>query len=60
MLLFIVLFTVLLLLVAFTAFMIAVGGAAFIVVFADVIVCVFILVWIIKRLSGKKKKKAKK
>lgn len=57
MILFAIIFFTLFLLVAFTVISIAVGGAAFIIVFADVIVCVAIMVWIVKRLIGRKKKK---
>lgn len=57
MILFAIIFFTLFLLVAFTVISIAVGGAAFIIVFADVIVCVCIMVWIVKRLIGRKKKK---
>lgn len=57
MILFAIVFFTLFLLMAFTVISIAVGGAAFIIVFADVIVCVAIMVWIVKRLIGRKKKK---
>lgn len=57
MILFAIIFFTLFLLMAFTVISIAVGGAAFIIVFADVIVCVAIMVWIVKRLIGRKKKK---
>lgn len=57
MILFAIVFFTLFLLVAFTVISIAMGGAAFIIVFADVIVCVAIMVWIVKRLIGRKKKK---
>ena len=46
-----------LLLAVFTVFAIAVGGSVFIVVFGDVIVCIFLIVWIIKKLFKKKPKK---
>ena len=57
MILFAIVFFTLFLLMVFTVISIAVGGAAFIIVFADVIVCVAIMVWIVKRLIGRKKKK---
>ena len=44
-------------LIMFTVLTVAVGGAAFIIIFADVIVCVAIIVFIVKRLTGRKKKK---
>lgn len=43
-------------LVVITIVALSVGGAAFIIIFGDVIVCVFILMWIFKRLFLKKKK----
>ena len=39
-----------LLVTAFVVVAISIGGAAFTVVFADVIVCVVILIWIIRKL----------
>lgn len=33
---------------------VVVGGAAFIVVFGDVIVCIAILIWIIRKLTKKR------
>ena len=39
---------------AFALFAVVVGGAAFIVVFADVIVCAAILIWIIRKLINKR------
>lgn len=53
-----ILFTVLLLialfLIIFTVGAVAVGGAAFIIVFGDVIICIAIIAWIIKRIIKKK------
>ena len=53
-----VLFTILLLMVLIltliTAFTIAIGGSVFVVIFGDVIVCVFILIWVMKKLFRKK------
>ena len=40
-------------LVAFILF--SVGGIAFLVVFGDVIICTLIIVWIVKRIFGKRK-----
>lgn len=50
--------TLILLLTAFIliAFLIAacsVGGAAFLLIFGDVVVCIFILIWLAKILSKK-------
>lgn len=57
MILFITLLIMALLLAVFTMFAIAIGGSVFIVVFGDVIVCIFLIVWIIKKLFKKKPKK---
>ena len=57
MILFMTLLIMALLLAVFTVFAIAVGGSVFIVVFGDVIVCIFLIVWIIKKLFKKKPKK---
>ena len=57
MILFITLLIMALLLAVFTVFAIAIGGSVFIVVFGDVIVCIFLIVWIIKKLFKKKSKK---
>lgn len=38
-----------------TIIALSVGGAAFILVFGDVIVCVAIIIWIVKRLIKRKK-----
>lgn len=60
MILFLILSLILIALIALTIIVIAVGGTAFIVVFGDVIVCIFILAWIIKKLFFKKKDKKDK
>lgn len=44
----------LLILTAFVALTVVAGGAAFIIVFADVIVCILVIAWIIKKLILKK------
>lgn len=56
MILFTILTIMLLSLIAITVIAVSIGGAAFIAVFGDVIVCVFLLVWIVKKLVSKKKK----
>lgn len=38
-----------------TIIALGVGGAAFILVFGDVIVCMAIIIWIVKRLTKRKK-----
>lgn len=57
MILFMTLLIMALLLAVFTVFAIAIGGSVFIVVFGDVIVCILLIVWIIKKLFKKKPKK---
>lgn len=56
-----ILFTILLLmafiLTVFTIIAVSVGGAAFIIVFGDVIVCIAIIVWFMKRLRNRKNKR---
>lgn len=55
MILFTVLLFMLILLIAITVFAIAIGGSVFVILFSDVIVCIFIIAWIIKHLIRKKK-----
>lgn len=38
-----------------TIIALSVGGAAFILIFGDVIVCMAIIIWIVKRLTKRKK-----
>lgn len=52
---FIVLVMVLLILLIVTAIIFAIGGSAFILVFGDLIVCIAIIVWLIKKIIRKKK-----
>ena len=60
MILFLILSLILIALTALTIIVLAAGGTAFIVVFGDVIVCIFILAWIIKKIFFKKKDKEDK
>ena len=60
MILFLILSLILIALIALTIIVLAAGGTAFIVVFGDVIVCIFILAWIIKKIFFKKKDKGDK
>ena len=60
MILFTILVTILLTLILFAAIFIGLGGGAFIIVFGDLIVCIAIIVYIIKRLIKKKRNKIKK
>ena len=55
MILFIGLLLALVFAVVMTVLSITVGGPIGIVVFGDVIICVLIIVWIIKRIANKKK-----
>ena len=55
MFLFMILLLVLLILLGFTALVISIFGAGAIIIFGDVIVCVLIIAWIIKKLFFKKK-----
>lgn len=55
MLLFTVLLAILVLLAFVSVFLLSVGGTFFIVIFADVLVCAFIIIGIMKALTRKKK-----
>lgn len=57
MILFITLVLIVLALTALTIIALALGGTIFIVLFGDVIVCIFILLWLIKKIFFKKKNK---
>ena len=57
MILFIILLLMFTVLLGITISSIVVGGLAFLLVFGDVILFVLIIVWIVKRLTGKNKKK---
>lgn len=59
MFLFLVLLITLIILILITAFVIGIFGAGFIIIFGDVIVCVLIIAWIIKKIISKKKDKNK-
>ena len=56
MILFMILLLMVVLLTVLTIAAVSVIGATGIVLFGDVIVCVFIIIWIMKRLFGKKKR----
>ena len=55
MILFMILLLMLTILTVITVLAIALGGSVFIIIFGDVIVCIFIIAWIIKKLAKKKK-----
>ncbi len=54
MILFLILALTLLFLIVFTVFAVAAGGSIAIVLFSDVIVCIAIIAWIIKKIVQKK------
>lgn len=56
MILFITLLLIMLILTVVTIAVISVAGASFIIIFGDVIVCIFIIGWIIKKIIQKSKK----
>ena len=56
MFLFMILALILLILLGLTVLFISVFGAGFIVIFGDVIVCIVLLGWIIKKMFFNKKK----
>ena len=55
MILFTILLLMLILLTVITVLVVSAGGAVFIVIFGDVIVCIFLIIWLMKRLITKKK-----
>ena len=55
MILFLILALMLIILTLTVVVAVALGGSAFIVIFGDVIVCIFIIVWIIRRMFKRKK-----
>ena len=55
MILFITLLITLLVLAVIVTLAVGIGGAAFIVVFGDVIVCILIIVWIMKKILKRRK-----
>lgn len=57
MILFTILLIILALLLVIGISLLSIGGTAFIVVFGDIIVCAFLVAWIIKILFFRKKKK---
>lgn len=56
MILFTILLVALIVMGLSAALIIGVGGAAFSVIFADVIVCMAIIIWIMKKIFKRKKK----
>ncbi len=55
MILFIVLLMTLIILVTFTAFAVSIGGATIIILFGDVIVCIFLIVWLLRKLIKRRR-----
>lgn len=56
MILFMIMLLMIVLLTVFTIVVIGATGAVGIVLFGDVIVCIFLLVWLFKKIFKKKKK----
>ena len=48
---------IVLVLIAITVIVVSIGGALGVIMFGDVIVCIAILIWIIKKLIFRKKNK---
>ena len=55
MILFLILALMLVILTVFTVVIVSVTGAVGIVLFGDIIVCIMMIIWIIKRILRKKK-----
>lgn len=55
MILLLILLFITLLLVALLISAVSIGGTVFIVLFGDVIVCILVIMWLIKRLINRKK-----
>ena len=53
MFLFIILALILLILIGIAVLAISIGGAGFIIIFGDVIVCIFIIIWLMKKILDK-------
>ncbi len=58
MILFIILLLMLVMITVITVVSISIGGVIFVILFADVIVCIAIILWLIKRRTSKKEKKS--
>lgn len=50
MFLFLILLLILVIIVTITVAVVSVGGAVFIIIFGDVIVCAFIIIWLLRKL----------
>ena len=57
MILFTLLAMILIILIAFILVVVSIGGASFIVIFGDVIVCIAIIMWMIKKIVNRKKRR---
>lgn len=55
MILFTILLLIVILLTVITILAVGAGGAVFVVLFGDVIVCIFLIIWLMKRHITKKK-----
>lgn len=56
MLIFTILLLIAIALTAITIMAISAGGVAFILVFGDVIICIFLILWVMKRLIKRRNK----
>lgn len=54
MILFAILLLIAVFLIIFTVAAVAIGGTAFVIIFGDVIVCIALIVWIIKKIMKKR------
>ena len=55
MIIFTILLLVLMLLIAITVVLVSIFGAGFIVIFGDVIICIVLIVWILKKMIKRRK-----
>lgn len=56
MILFMILAIMLVVMAVFALLIIGIGGGIFTIIFADVIVCILLIAWIIRKLAKRKKK----
>lgn len=54
MILFLIMLVTLVFLMGFITLVVGAGGAIFIIIFADVIVCILIIAWVMKKLTKRK------
>lgn len=56
MILFMILAIMLVVMTVFAVLIIGIGGGIFMIIFADIIVCILLIAWIIRKLAKRKKK----